>query len=508
MSQFNVASLSQNITTELFPLLLKNQTATIEQGKDGLWHAKKVNWFSRLIHIKDSKYHNERNGRIAAVLAKQLFEQPRLPMDAVEKNPKADVARRFLRELRGQKNPDPRIKECRKEYLAIKLSLESTVLDANPGFQEYAQECFLERYLLGYGHSLKINPQDNKIEILIDGSYKPWSEAYLQFKAMPPPQEGPRQPWLYGPKGVQKLDMYDWKELKPFKQGNPADWGNQYVFEFCICCSTTPRFTGDHSWIRLKTPTGDIYSVGLYRPGKPDWTHNFRQPFRVKEGLLMQPDVSEFWPCDLYTIPVAITEEQFLKMKHTIEKDKQDNDQVFQLFQKNCMLYCHKIAALGDIRLPTTEIALRMITPLKTQQKAEEVMNKSPLLKKIFIHTQAFFINLTQVLLGASKVDAKVSAKHPGQKIKPHIQSIFDIFKISKSELNHPFTLGQKTRKRIMNWRQEETSKLKSEQAKLASKITPQTPQVEVVKYQQEINFLENKINKVRFDLPANFRLA
>lgn len=509
MTQFNVAKVTPSITFELCPLLLKNQEAAIEIGKDGRWHARKSGWISKVCHIRDEKYHNERIGRIAAILAKTLSEQPRMDMKAVENNFQANATRQFLRSLRKQTLADPRIEECRRQYLATKLGINSQVFDANPGFQSYAYDSYLERYLMGYGHALKIDQQSKKLEIMIDGTYKPWHEAYAKFQALPASKGTPKQSWLYGPKGVQKEDMYNWKELKPYMQGNPAEWGNQYIFEFCACCSTSPRFTGDHSWIRLKTPSGDIYSVGLYRPGKSDWTHNYRHPFRVKEGYLMQPDVSEFWPCDIFTIPVAITEAQFLKMKSVIETDKQNNDQVFQLFQNNCMLYCHKIAALGGIKLPTTEAALRMITPLKTQQKADHLMQKLPqLVGKLCNYVQAFFINVAQLILGAGKVDPKVAVKHHPKKIRPHIHSIFDIFNVSKSQLNHPFTLGQKTRKQILNWRQQETARIKAEQDKLKAKIAVQTIPAEAAKIQQEINQLETAIAKVQYDLPANFRLV
>lgn len=65
----------------------------------------------------------------------------------------------------------------------------------------------------------------------------------------------------------------------------------------------------NHSWIRLKTPTGEIYNIGLFRP-------------------------------EIVTLDEAITESDFSKLKAFIEEDKRNKSLVFKLCNNNCLLYC------------------------------------------------------------------------------------------------------------------------------------------------------------------------
>jgi hypothetical protein len=70
--------------------------------------------------------------------------------------------------------------------------------------------------------------------------------------------------------GLIDRGVYDWEVLTPFyiEPQSPPPWGNRYLFEFCSWIIDRPRMMGDHTYIRLKTPQGEWYSVGQYRPQK------------------------------------------------------------------------------------------------------------------------------------------------------------------------------------------------------------------------------------------------
>lgn len=74
----------------------------------------------------------------------------------------------------------------------------------------------------------------------------------------------------YSKNGLVSNNVYDWSMLEPFyvESSTPPPWGDRYLFEICSWIVNRPRLIGDHTFIRLKTPQGEWYSVGQYRPQK------------------------------------------------------------------------------------------------------------------------------------------------------------------------------------------------------------------------------------------------
>ena len=422
------------IIQDINAALISGKSFCISGDAESSWSVAVPNIFSRIVHFKDSSYHAERNGRIAEVIAHCLKNSPRLSIKDAEKELAVVTGRLFFKQIGNKYDQDVRIAECRKELLAAKLGIVSEVFDKNAGFQSYAEKAHLERYLLTYKHGLQVDKSTLKLKIRHHGFMKDWHDVHEAWQIesqitssiiSSKSSNMPKQPWLYGENGVQAQDMYDWSELKPFRTCDPINWGNQYIFEFCAITADSPRKNGDHSWFRLKTPSGDIYSIGLYRPGKSDWLDNLNFPLRIKKGTLMQPDVSEFWPGKIETISIAITKAEFEEMKQTVENDKKNDGLTFQLFQNNCTLYCKKIAAIAKIDLPTKECVLRIIMPQLIQRIFDKVWSILPaLIQKIILVIAAFFVNITQLLLGASIVDSTVT-QLKNRPISAHIHSFW-----------------------------------------------------------------------------------
>lgn len=413
-----------------------------------------------LWHWRDTKFHNERYSKLAAVITRILETQPRLTIAAATENPIIRTGKDLLKSAQRYHANSPEIDALKKQLTAAKFGIAPSVLDRNPGFQAFADKYVLERYLMQYDDVLIVNPASQEISIKKNDLPTPWSEISKEIQSWPKQIPQPYQPWVYGSKGIQNKNMYDWTELTPYKKEDPAQWNHQYVFEFCVCHNPETVKNGSHSWIRLKTPTGDIYSVGLYRPGKADWTDTYKAPMRIKPAQLMQPDVSEFWPFKIYTIDVAITEDNFLKMKQAIEQDKKNEDLLFQLFNNNCLLYCKKIGAIGGFYLPTEESVLHVITPISIAKPITQIFEFLPAcFTKVCKAVAAFFMNLTQLFLGASLVDPNLNENQKKRAI-PHLTSIKDVFNPNKMNLNHPNTMAFKTRPQVISWRKQEINKL------------------------------------------------
>lgn len=195
--------------------------------------------WDRFLHLKDTAYHTNKMHRIVKVLSKALREMPRFPIPESMQHQTLKTARKYLRPLKPKQNMDPKVSECCRLLLAAKLGIDRDVFDYNAGFEDFAFKSHIDRYLLDYDHSLKVDPATKELSILHNGTYQPWSSVHKKFQEVLLPKPNflgnPRQVWSYGQEGIQKKDMYSWTELKPYKIVKNHDWGGRYIFEFCAC---------------------------------------------------------------------------------------------------------------------------------------------------------------------------------------------------------------------------------------------------------------------------------
>lgn len=443
----------------MMQVLLDRQPLVLKTDFDGTTYAKPLGLFSRLWHWRDAKFHEARLSQLAAAVAKVIALQQRFSVSEAAQNPALKAARNLLKEIKSWNLKTAGVNDLQKEVTAAKLGINAKDLDNNPGLQEFCERHHLERYLLIFNHSLQINPE-GQINILKDNRLESWSTVFLESKNWFQKSQMPSLAWVYGQEGIQNRDMYEWDELKPFMKGDPADWHHQYVFEICSCHNPLSIKNGVHSWFRLKTPSGDIYSAGLYRSEKTDWTENLKFPLRIKPGYLMQPDVSEFWDFEITAVDFAITEEQFHQIKETVERDKKNENLLFQAFDNNCLVYNKKLAKIGGVDFPTLENILTFAVSGSTARQVGKFFGKLPsFVQKICLHISAFFINLGQLCFGGAMIDSGLNEQQR-RKAVPLFNSFLDLFDVSKVYVNHPNTISQVIYKNVKKWRRKEIERV------------------------------------------------
>lgn len=437
-----------------------NQVVTAVQTSNGTIEIKPLGLFARLWHWNDKKFHEARLTDLVSIVTKVISAQQRLTIAAAAEDTTLKVARNLLKDLKKQNINISAISDLKKEVVAAKLGISTITLDSNPGLQKFTEQYHLERYLLTYNHPFVIDQGTQEISLLKNGGFQPWNQIFKESQSWQTSTRSPKLSWVYGPEGIQNKDMYDWTELKPFLKGDPADWNHEYVFEFCACFNPHSIKNGNHSWFRLKTPTGDVYSVGLYEPGKGNVENNVKSPLRIKPAFLMQPDVSEFWDFPISTIGFTINEETFLKIKQTVENDKNTENLIFQLFNNNCVLYSKKLALIGGVDLPARDNILNFIIPAHVNRNVSSLMDKMPVfVQKISLFVAAFFLNITQSILGGYKID-KLLNENQKKLATPHLKTFKDLFDVNKIYLNHPSTLAFKTGLQVLEWRKKEIETL------------------------------------------------
>jgi hypothetical protein len=397
------------------------------------------------------KFSRKHMQEIAATAGKVLSEMPRIsPRDALNSN-ELPAFNRFLK----QAKPIQASKEFKTfeiELIAYKLGISSKALKANEGFEAFAKQTRIWQYLSIFDHSLK-EGEGGSLEVMHEGTLKPWSE--VKDIALEKGIKVAHMPDIYNPalkyrqSGIANDTYYNWTELKPFKKEENHAWGNRYIVELCALAGSGFRLFGDHSWIRLKTPEGDIYSFGIYRED------NFiASGLSVKQADIQSPDVSEFWPEKIHTIAFEIKQEQFQAIKAKVEQDKKTGV-IFHVVEKNCSTYAVEILESAGIKLIEKGSVAGSFLPRTLYQKVYGFFDRiKGFPKKITLVTLhiiqyplAILFNLAFLFLGGRKVSDKAKGA------RPLFEKFTDLLKTKAMYSYLPFSFAYVSKPKIENAR-------------------------------------------------------
>ncbi|RKP27601.1 hypothetical protein SYNPS1DRAFT_20910 [Syncephalis pseudoplumigaleata] len=302
------------------------------------------------------------------------------------------------------------------------------ILDANPGFEELAAKNHLHRYLFVQKHELTTNAAGTLV-LLRDGTPRLWPDIRNEIRVDPSTGVMLGQ---YNYEGFIERGVYDWDVLTPFyvEPQLPPPWGDRYLFEFCSWIVDRPRMMGDHTFIRLKTPQGEWYSMGFHE--------QFVFPMKIKASKFMSPDVSEYWNGPCTSLSVEVTKEQFERMKAQIEHDQINGDHTYQAS------YGKSIATIAGLNLPSSIPIIEVLVSSQTlKDRGRKALNWKYLPKwiKPFLKgcwTVAF--NLFGLVFGSGMIDKENTPKFKG--IRPFIGDLHDLTNPDKTITDHPFIIG------------------------------------------------------------------
>ncbi len=480
------------------------------------------NWYGFCVKKLFPKYYNYNLFQKAVYWTHLLKSTDRMGLEEASTNPTLKEARKFGRIIPKEYETDSVMEAFLKEMVAAKLGISSNVFEQNGGFYEYARKNYLENYLKHFNHTLKV--ENGEVIILCDGKEMVWSEAKKILSEKKdkqtdlPEDKRPSWPWLYGERGVQNRDFYSTEAAEPYLHQDPSEWGNQHIFVLCACCEGYAQFIGNHSFFRIHTAKGEIYSEGLYRPGKPNpFSDSIDAPFRIKPGQIQEPDVTEFWPCKIHTLAFKINDEQLNKILESVNHDRTMDVEEFQIFNRNCTVWALKHAALGGFEhaesasvievLLATRIG-RIVFPIFLQKGIRFAAKPLPnIVKKICLYPLTVAANIFLLLLGAGRVDKTLRCKIEKKmqedigsstsqnertfeaRLKPHISSWKDVFRVSTAEMYHPYTLIFTTFEKIKKWRESEIQKLEQEKAWLLPDKETEETQKRLTEIEQQIQF-------------------
>lgn len=412
----------------------------------------------------------------ALMLFLEHLPTPQTPREALESKLLL-AAKDVIKIMTKKLDKDPVLDKCNQLMLAHRLAIPNDVLIKNIGFASFAKKCFLYNYLAAYGDSLSYVPETRELLIRYKKQYVKWSIVPESIKTFPEEKaDVPYEAWKYGPNGLRNKNFYDFVKLKKVFRKDPAAWGNRFLIGLCTSCVEKPRTTaGDHSWIRLYDgDTGKIYSVGLYRPNKKYEDNPKKDCLRVKPGYLMI-DSSEFWGQPIQEIRAMISKQDFLEMIALVERDKtkeitrrSSDDRIqdaltFQLMRGNCTAYASRVASVAKINLPDhipfyTAWFYSICYSAKWIGRFAALQRWIPnWIIRINLVITTVLGNLVGLAFGAWKVDRKLAQAANATPAFTNWKQLFDRNLILNRS---PFVLGQITRVKIEQWREQEMVKL------------------------------------------------
>ncbi|KAJ3122161.1 hypothetical protein HK098_003079 [Nowakowskiella sp. JEL0407] len=409
------------------------------------------------------------------------------------------------------------------------------VYSDNKGFLEVATKNALHRYLLVFGHYIRVTKDEASsvdkspdawsededyfnlpiwdIWILFCGEWKTWKELTSTLPRSL--HDNSVLSGSYTENGLHPTqNLENWTSFDPFITlstndstgrlnilGLPTparhDWGKRYVCEICSWVVNEPRLARDHLWIRLKTPDGKVYSIGQYRPQKMNAYDTLVFPMKIKISKLMSPDICEFWTGPYTTISFQITKTQFEKMKTQIELDQKRGEHVYQAMHQNCVNYAMNLLALAGVylpnKLPLIELLVRSNRVKKLGKEVYQSSYTPAFVRNLLASIWTVLINSWAVFFGAGMVDNQIKVQPKFASVEPFIRNLKDLTNPEKTITQHPYVIGMYVRKTVEEWRNEQ-------KALLAKKLSEYEKTNEVDCEQSEAKGRES-VESLRFDL-------
>lgn len=434
-------------------------------------------------------YRQKQTLQKAQLLIKQISDRPLISPQEALIDPLIRKGRSFSKALNKESLPKDLGETFQQVLLAARLGVPVACLQKKPSFADFAKRYFLYNFLGKYNQTLQYDEKEDRLWIRCQGHEKPilWEEVPREILDPLPQEKGIKKvSWKYGPEGLQNKDFCH-PDRQPFMRQNPEAWNRHYLVQVRVSCVDHPRFKGDHAWICLKNPQGEVYARG--KMGKDGLLGLFGSAMKMKNGWIEWPDSSELWglaeenqkglqiPSEIKEISFKVEAEDYGKALESFWEKYAS----FHLFHNNCYNDVDFFLRFFGVSFPTRTHALWLFAPQffknivnKAYEKMSLTMRK--ILRVIFFPLECIsglFLNLILLLMGASKVHQATARSE--LKVVPYInrKNWWKIFSHEFLYLNPPFAIVEISRK-IEAWREIELSKLRAKKGVLTDEAFKQ----------------------------------
>ncbi len=276
-------------------------------------------------------------------------------------------------------------KQFTEALLAARLQIPVDAFKNNPGLQQFIEKNHFTRPICDiYKHQITYDETTHDVQILMNNKMTSWA---VIKEAIKPDKNGKAQGWSYNYEGLIQHNEDKWDKLRPYMILPEGERPKEYQMEIVTDCyrdnlDDKGLEFEDHSWIRLKTPAGEVYSFGLYP--EDILTKSKRNFLATTKGMLKCPDPNEYLPQVLLsTKTVNIDENFFNQIKNMVENDKLKDSLEYNIFTYNC-----------------TDFALALFTPCSEESSLKNLKERVSFKELMPGKAKAFTAIVSKFLMG------------------------------------------------------------------------------------------------------------
>lgn len=346
----------------------------------------------------------------------------------------------------------------KRSVLSLKIggAISPEILENYPDFEKFIQANFWHNKSTYYDHVLPLI--DNEPGVFFEGRALKFSEfcslKNTEGKLLVDENTKELNGCCIIKQGIMPWPQHDVKELFAHTTEDPAAWGNQYIYEIVTSLldeeGKTPHFTGDHSWLRLRTKDGEVYSWGVVRPSITVWQGLMQRSKMMLNGVPECPDQFETLEKKEHHVlatQIPITEEQFEEIKANLNTMNQKGVPFSVLAGVTCTGHVvHQSAKIG-VKIHC-EISAAALLGKTLFGKTIRWLWKSivpKFIRILFTYIADFFLGLFVLRLAAIHAqDPKVQETY-GAEFDYFSHNFFNIFK--PVQMLHPVGLRKWQRK-------------------------------------------------------------
>lgn len=311
---------------------------------------------------------------------------------------------------------------------------EKDVLDVfvcNPQEFEFVKKLHLHRKASAFNHFFEV--QDHHLCILFEGKITPISELKHSFKLV-------NDRIRCVDEDVEYTYTYD-KGLSKIAEGqHPVEWRGEIPLfkhkdrktaDYRLEVMTTIG-AENHGWIRLKDPSGNVYSMGEF--WHPDYQlENILRCTSLPGYVKGAGDLQEFLgkEADWKRTKISLTEEQFNAIKELVIQI-QEKGPVYNLINSNCVSFVGKVLKKLGVNYQFSESPLFVFLLPNSVRKFLIKHENVRKITKVVTYPLALLQNLLLSVFGMRKRNSVDKDDESGFSMP------VDIFSWNKGALDHP----------------------------------------------------------------------
>jgi hypothetical protein len=273
---------------------------------------------------------------------------------------------------------------------SVKCGLDPELFFEHPDFANFILTAFIHKSFEYFGKK-QIN-NGGQVGLLVEGKFTPWEDLSKRFVVEEgkifSTDTGVKKRWIFLSEGLVCHDPYNWKMPVPIMKLEIPP--GRYLLQV-VTSHIKPENQGlidrvtdgaMHSWFRIITPDGNVYSFGMLHDRKDI---NLLQPMSSIKSKMSCPDVFEAYAEKRIETTIPIEGEHVFKIGEIIKKYSRDENVQFHYLKANCTSFLQEVlTASGVGGIPNTKMTIsRVIEKFIFPKAVRRIM------KSIWTHTFA-----------------------------------------------------------------------------------------------------------------------